>query len=338
MSPAELDMLRHTWFPLARIQDVDQRGVVGANILGEALVVYRTGGVSTVAGGYCPHRGMALWLGRLEDQQLECPYHGWRFAADSGACTHVPSLPDHPSPPRSGLRVYASTEAYGHVWGALASPTMPMPLLPHSAEAGWEFAYGEPTDLGCGIRQVTENFRDMSHFAFVHRVSMGPQVQRVVEPYRVERTDSVLRWTVQTDLGSTALDGNSALAGKQVFSFEVFLPMFVSVEATFRTGGRSLVFQFATPTSADGLQVRHFWGIGIDRAVTECHGVDLDQMLAWEREIFEEDFPIMANMHPREAPLDSHSQAHTRADKFGLEYRRAYTDLVATYSADAATA
>ena len=89
MLPGEYEMLRHVWFPLARVEDVAKTGVVGANILGEELVVYRVAGVSTVAGAYCPHRGMALSLGQLTRDSLECPYHGWRFAPGSGACTAV---------------------------------------------------------------------------------------------------------------------------------------------------------------------------------------------------------------------------------------------------------
>jgi phenylpropionate dioxygenase-like ring-hydroxylating dioxygenase large terminal subunit len=332
MLPAEYEMLRHAWFPLARIEDVAKTGVVGANILGEELVVYRVAGVSTVAGAYCPHRGMDLGLGELTRDSLECPYHGWRFAPGSGACTAVPSLPDRPPPPRSGLTVYPSTEAYGHVWAALDSPDLDLPHLPEAFDPAWQFGHGGPTDLGCGLRQVTENFRDMSHFAFVHRVSMGPNVQQVVEPYRVKGSGTELRWVSDVDLGSTAMSGNSGVAGKQTFSFFVSVPMFATVRADFPGGGQSLVVQFATPISADGLRVRHFWSIGIDSDVPELHGADIAQMRQWEQEIFDEDFVILDKLRPVEAPLDSHSQAHTRSDRFSLEYRRAYRELVERYA------
>ena len=330
--PAEHEMLRHVWFPLARVEDVAKTGVVGANILGEDLVVYRVAGVSTVAGAYCPHRGMALSLGQLTRDTLECPYHGWRFAPGTGECAAVPSLPDRPPPPRSGLKVYRSTEAYGHVWAALDDPDLDLPHLPEAFDPGWQFEHGGPTDLGCGLRQVTENFRDMSHFAFVHRVSMGPNVAQVIEPYRMEGSGTELRWVTDVDLGGTALSGNSGLAGKQEFSFFVSVPMFATVRAEFPGGGHSLVIQFATPISADGLRVRHFWSIGIDAAVPELHDADIAQMRQWEQEIFDEDFVILDKLRPAEAPLDSHSQAHTRSDKFSLEYRRVYRELVERYA------
>ncbi|MER7455852.1 aromatic ring-hydroxylating dioxygenase subunit alpha [Micromonospora sp. NPDC126480] len=338
MLAAEYEMLRRTWFPVARVADVDKTGLLGANILGEDLVVYRTDGVSTVAGAYCPHRGMDLTVGQMVKGELECPYHGWRFAPGSGTCTAVPSLPDRPTPPRSNLRVYPSREAYGHVWAALDTPDRDLPAMPEASDPDWQFEHGGPTDLGCGLRQVTENFRDMSHFAFVHRGSMGPNVQQVVDPYKVHRDGIELRWTLDVDLGGTAMDGNTGVAGKQRFDFYLAAPMFATVKAEFPGGGHSLVVQFATPITTDGEKVRHFWSIGIDSAVSEKHGASMAEMRQWEQEIFDEDFPIMERLRPREAPLDLHSQAHTRSDKFSLEYRRIYQELIDGRGTTAASA
>jgi phenylpropionate dioxygenase-like ring-hydroxylating dioxygenase large terminal subunit len=333
----EYEMLRHQWFPLARIDDVERTGIVPANILGEELVVFRAGGVTTVAGAFCPHRGMNLGLGRLaDDTTLECPYHGWRFAPGTGACTAVPSVPGGAPPPHADLTVHPSQEAFGHVWAALDTPDRCLPTRPEESDPDWRFAFGAPTDLACGLRQVTENFRDMSHFAFVHRGSMGPDVQQVVAPYRVARRGAELTWTVDVDLGGTAMDGNQGVAGSQVFRFFVSAPLFASVWADFPGGGHSLVSQFATPISRDGLRVRHFWSIGIDSAVSDRHGADIAEMARWEQEIFDEDFVVLEKLHPAEAPLDLHGQAHTRADKFSIEYRRAYAGLLDRYASGAA--
>ncbi|GGT61731.1 hypothetical protein GCM10010207_71730 [Streptomyces atratus] len=62
MDPVEYEMLRHMWFPVARVADLGN-GVTSGNILGEELVVYGDGRSVTVAEGFCPHRGVALRLG-----------------------------------------------------------------------------------------------------------------------------------------------------------------------------------------------------------------------------------------------------------------------------------
>jgi phenylpropionate dioxygenase-like ring-hydroxylating dioxygenase large terminal subunit len=329
---AEFEMLRHAWLPVARIEDVHRDGVVQANILGTDLVVYGTGKDTTVAQGHCPHRGMALWLGEVVDGCLQCPYHGWLFEGGSGRCTHVPSLPPGADPARTSLRTHPVRLAYGHVWSCLDEPSGPLPDLPDTRDGAWRFAYGEPADVACGLRQITENFRDMAHFAFVHIGSMGPNVRREVDPYTVERDEWTLNWTLSTDLGGTALDGNAGVANGQTLDYRVALPGFTSVRTSFVDGGHRLVAQFAAPISRDGLRVRHFWLVGFDDVVADQHGVTMPEMVAYERLIFEEDFAIVQNQWPVEAPLDAHSQAHTRADRVSLVYRRAYRELIERFA------
>ena len=83
MTQAEFELLAGTWLPVARTEDL-RDGVVAANILGTELVVFAVDGTVTVAAAACPHRGAALWLGRITDGALECPYHGWLFAPGTG--------------------------------------------------------------------------------------------------------------------------------------------------------------------------------------------------------------------------------------------------------------
>jgi hypothetical protein len=42
---------------------------------------------------------------------------------------------------------------------------------------------------------------------------------------------------------------------------------------------------------------------------------------------------VIETEHPREAPLDSGGQAHTRADHFSLVYWKAYVELMALAAA-----
>ncbi|MFI0483510.1 Rieske 2Fe-2S domain-containing protein [Actinomadura sp. 9N215] len=331
MDDLEYRFLRHTWFPVARADDLDD-GPVEGRILDVPLVVFRAGDEVRVADAACPHRGAALWQGRVSGGTLECPYHGWRFDAGTGRCVAVPSLPRGASPPPAVLTVYPAVRAYGHVWSCLEQPFRPLPELPGAGAPGWQFGYGRPVDLRCGMRQLTENFRDMAHFPFVHEGSMGPNVRREVAPYKVRRDGFELEWELSTDLGGTALDGNQALGAGQTLTYHVSLPMFAYIRTRFPDGGHRLVAQFATPISADGRTVRQFWVVGIDDVVAGAHGVSLPEMWEYERQIFAEDHPIVENQWPREAPLDVHGQAHTRADRYGIAYRLAYADLLAEFA------
>ncbi|MEM9602474.1 MAG: Rieske 2Fe-2S domain-containing protein [Pseudomonadota bacterium] len=43
-------------------------------------------------GRHCPHRGADLCFGRLEDNGIRCPFHGWHFDR-SGQCVEQPAEP-----------------------------------------------------------------------------------------------------------------------------------------------------------------------------------------------------------------------------------------------------
>ena len=99
------------WHPVARVDDLGD-APLAATLLGEALVLWRdaTGAVHAWS-DRCPHRGARLSMGRVLREadaaggaRLECPYHGWRFAA-GGRCERIPALPGFEPP--SGHRATA---------------------------------------------------------------------------------------------------------------------------------------------------------------------------------------------------------------------------------------
>ena len=44
-------------------------------------------------GRHCPHRGADLCYGRLEDNGIRCPFHGWHFDR-TGQCVEQPAEPE----------------------------------------------------------------------------------------------------------------------------------------------------------------------------------------------------------------------------------------------------
>jgi len=161
-------MLERLWFQVARESDVDSV-TFATSLLGVGWFC------SAPSGGRRPPVTAArtgargLSLGQMRDGQLECPYHGWRFN-HAGVCTLVPSQPG--AHPLAGLETVPAQTAYGLVWACLDEPYLPMPSIPEMADDpddGWETGFGTPFEVRCGLRSITENFRDSSHFAFVHK-------------------------------------------------------------------------------------------------------------------------------------------------------------------------
>jgi phenylpropionate dioxygenase-like ring-hydroxylating dioxygenase large terminal subunit len=196
----EQEMLARMWFPVARAQDVGADRPVAATLLDRPLVAYRTGDDVAVARDRCPHRGARLSGGRMRDRTLERPYHGWRWDGD-GRCALVPSQPG--AHPAVELETLPARERFGLVWVSVEEPVADLPSIPESADAdgGWELRLGEPFDARCGLRSITENFRDSSHFAFVHRDTFG-DVNPEVPAYTVRAARGRLEWEVVITFGS----------------------------------------------------------------------------------------------------------------------------------------
>ena len=101
--------LRACWHPVAFGRDLD-RGPLAARLLDEPLVLWRdSAGTARAFSDLCIHRGTALSLGSVEDDEIVCPYHGWRYGTD-GRCTRIPQLEDPKRVPAK-----ARAEAFGCV-------------------------------------------------------------------------------------------------------------------------------------------------------------------------------------------------------------------------------
>lgn len=61
---------------------------------GENFAVFRSkNGVCHVLDAYCPHVGANMAVGgRVFDDCLECPFHGWRFSGTTGKCVSLPFM------------------------------------------------------------------------------------------------------------------------------------------------------------------------------------------------------------------------------------------------------
>ncbi len=60
-------------------------------LAGLPVVLFRSGQTIAALHDRCPHRHVELSKGKVENGEIECPYHGWRFNA-TGACTAIPGL------------------------------------------------------------------------------------------------------------------------------------------------------------------------------------------------------------------------------------------------------
>ena len=84
---------RRVWTAVATAASLRDRPL-GVTVAGTPVVLFRNAqGRASALVDRCPHRGVKLSLGRVENGCLTCPFHGWQFDGD-GQCVSVPWNPD----------------------------------------------------------------------------------------------------------------------------------------------------------------------------------------------------------------------------------------------------
>jgi len=241
-------VLRAYWMPAALSDEMTgARPLVPVTLLGERLVLFRDeGGALGLIGRHCPHRGADLCFGRLEDNGLRCPFHGWHFDV-TGRCVAQPAEPVG-SKMHENIRAtaYPVVERGGIIWaymGPGAAPEFP-DLDCFRAPDSHVFAFKGLWD--CNWLQALEVGIDPAHASFLHRFledddpadAYGKQfrdkaagsdmtgtevLRRFARPdIRVEDMEYGLRLTALRDLG----DGQTHVrVTNQIFPCAITIPM-----------------------------------------------------------------------------------------------------------------
>lgn len=121
----------------------------------------------------CPHRGVPLSEGSFDGQDVQCPYHGWKFGP-GGQCTDIPSLVEGQDFDISKIKVkrYPVREQNGLVWiwmaDKLAEPDEAPPTLPE-LPAGAMPTLHKAMEFPCSMDHAVVGLMDPAHVPFIHR-------------------------------------------------------------------------------------------------------------------------------------------------------------------------
>jgi len=310
--------LRHCWQPVARIQDLKD-GPQRAVLLGEALAIFLTeSGKPAVVADRCAHRGASLSMGKVARDSVQCPYHGWEWGED-GACTRIPSLPDQSQiPPRARIPAFPAREQWGLVWTVLEEPLGGLPTLPWFDAGTWTWGHGTPFELPVSFGIMIENFRDVSHFAFVHQATLGAMPEEI-EPLEPESNGLEVTLRRKVEWGDDAAAVWGAL---QEMHYHVIAPNFTSGRILTVDGERCLLHAARAISSTESA---HYW---IEGGLENFDEEQLESAIAYDWRIYSEDLPIISAIQPPELPLDPNADVNTLSDRFTLAYRAAFREFV----------
>ncbi|SAK96668.1 Rieske (2Fe-2S) protein [Caballeronia hypogeia] len=315
------EILSQYWHPVAFAADIADKPF-RATLLDEALVVFRSNGTLVAARDVCPHRGAPLSQGWVEDGNLVCPYHGLAYGGD-GKCKHIPSQEGGPIPERLCLTTYAAQEAYGLVWVSLGGGAQPLPDFPAWNTEGFQQILPPSIDIKASAGRQTEGFIDVAHFAWIHHHSFADRRNPVVPNYTVERRANGMRAEYVSSVSnfpkSMQHRAPEGFLWRRIF--EVDVPFFARLTVHFPEGGRLAILNAASPVSAR--ETRLF--VPIARNFDK--DLPLDDVYAFNRQVFEEDRAIVELQCPEDLPIDRAAEAPILADRSSGAYRRALAEI-----------
>ncbi|MBA2690086.1 MAG: aromatic ring-hydroxylating dioxygenase subunit alpha [Burkholderiales bacterium] len=171
------ELLRRYWHPVAMAGELsEEKPIKAVKILGENLVVFRMPpGPNESQPRYglvaeqCRHRLASLAYGRVDNEGIRCPYHGWKYGP-SGRCLEQPAEPAD-SKYKDEIRqpAYPLQKLAGLLFAYLGPE--PAPLLPRWDVLAWEdgkrWVVIESV-IDCNWLQAMENSVDPSHLYWLH--------------------------------------------------------------------------------------------------------------------------------------------------------------------------
>jgi phenylpropionate dioxygenase-like ring-hydroxylating dioxygenase large terminal subunit len=323
---SENPQLRNHWYAVASDVEVTN-GVIGRQLLGEKLVLYKdSAGKVVAAPDRCPHREAPLSAGSVKDGILECCYHGWSFG-DGGKCVSIPSAdPDFPIPKSGHLACYVAEVRYGLVWVCPGNPAAGIPEIPQESDDAFR-RINNPVDIWTvSVTRMTDNFLDIAHFPWVHTGTFGNS-QRTQVP-KIDLKDLQdgfhgYEYDVIADNPPSAgiASGQSSGDVSRKMSTGFYLPFAIRSTIRYDTGLEHIILLLSTPID----DVNAYFTFVIWR--NDDFRISSEDTVVFDRMIGQEDKLMLENI-PGVLPLEHGALANTHSDKPSTAWRMKFSQLL----------
>ena len=152
--------------PVAKISNL-KKEIVQVQFNLQSLNIVKRKGEYYLYPHRCPHRGTDLLHGRLEGDNVVCPYHGWQMTPTGEAI--------HPKTQQRVCRIKTVKlqKKWGFVWFVPEGKEIHL-----EADENQIFCGSLEFSLSAPFHVVLDNFNEGSHTPFVHRF-LGPKVQDI---------------------------------------------------------------------------------------------------------------------------------------------------------------
>jgi phenylpropionate dioxygenase-like ring-hydroxylating dioxygenase large terminal subunit len=307
-------VLIEDWHPVAMVAQLADGGPIPARVLGEDLVLWRSGDEFFAWRDLCVHRGTRLSLGRVVDGgRLECPYHGWTYGTD-GRCVLMPAHPEQTPPAKACVATYHAAEANGVIWVSLGSGEQGIPKFELLDDPAYHVLLAGPYQVKASAPRIVENFLDIGHFPFVHEGILGDRARPEIEDYTTTiGPEGVLSEGVKVFQPDPYATGHGSVV---TYTYRVHRPL----SASFIKHGEHSFGMLLSVTPHDAVDSTAWMWMAMNYEPQS-------PMVEFQDRIFAQDRPILESQRPEMLPLDLQAELHLRSDRTAIAYRRWLRDL-----------
>jgi phenylpropionate dioxygenase-like ring-hydroxylating dioxygenase large terminal subunit len=305
-------VLLHDWHVVARSLDISSGAIRSARLLGQDLVLWRSDHGLCAWQDLCMHRGAKLSGGRIHDDCLICPYHGWQYDA-SGRCVNIPAHPQQPPPARARTITCQIAEKYGLIWVCLGKAKGDPPGFSEADDSSFRKVHAGPYLFKAHGPRVIENFLDVGHFPFVHAGFLGDPSHTEVGDYEVETTPTGI---IARDIAVWQPDPDgTGQSAKVLYTYRVMRPL----TAYFLKSHKQQKFSILNCVTPVDERLSISWLI---MALNYSPETTDDQLRSFQDVVSGQDIPIVESQRPELLPLDLQTELHLRSDRTAIAYRQ----------------
>ncbi|CAI4225626.1 unnamed protein product [Auanema sp. JU1783] len=255
------------WYCISESSTLKPKQIKEVPVFGTIMSLVRSEkGKVHLMESYCPHLGANFNVGGrvVNDNCVQCPFHGWIFSAETGKCVKIP-YDDGTIPPQAQVQTFPVVEKNKNIYCWYHSDgEEPEWQVPDIEEIGKSWTYGGRTEheIQCHAQEIPENGADIAHLNYLHfsapdqgsditRISLDDMKPRISHAWNGSWTEGVGK---EKHIGTMILEQYLVLFSRFKLPFtdsylraEQHGPGIVLMYFDFGIIGKGCVLQHVTP-------------------------------------------------------------------------------------------